>query len=264
MPDRRCVALVTTVHDPDGRLAPLLRRCGSGLGAYDSVEASVTDTTDAATLTLLRDLGVRVAIVPPGAAGDGQRQALRAGLEGGHSDCFVCDLDRWLHWSMSHHDELTGLPERLRRDHADAWYICLGRTARAMRTHPVTQAFPETMTNRALSNVAGRALDATAGAAWIRQPAARLIVEGSSELSKATDLEWPGLVLRADANRLAGLLLEGLEFETPDGYPAEIAASGSLEAWISATYDPPRMVRERLQLAADSVAALIRVTSQSG
>ena len=34
---------------------------------------------------------------------------------------------------------------------------------------------------------------------------------------------------------------------------------GSREAWIEATYDRPAVMRERLQLAADSIAALMRV-----
>ncbi len=256
-------ALVTTAHDPEGRLAPFLETCVRGLGAYGAVFASVTETTHAATLGILRDHDVNVAIEAPGAAGDGQRRALRAANRVGFVECFVCDLDRWLHWSRSHPGELTGLAERMRHDHPEAWYVCLGRTARAMETHPVTQILPETMTNRALSQIAGLALDATAGAAWIRSPAALLILDGSTEASKATDLEWPGLVLRADRSRLAGAFVEGLEFETPDAYAREIAASGSLDAWIRATYDQPWVIRERLRLAADSVAAMIRVTDRS-
>lgn len=255
-------ALVTTVHDPDGRLVRFLDRNGPSLRLYGGSFASVTASTDPRLSSALNDHGVHVETSPSGAAGDGQRNALRSAIRAGYPECFVCDFDRWLHWADSHADELATLAFRLERDHPDAWYVCLGRTERALLTHPVTQILPETMTNRALSHVAGTALDATAGAAWIRLPAATLILDRSTETSKATDLEWPGLVLRADRTRLAGAFLEGTEFETPDAYATEIAASGSLETWMRATYDQPPVARDRLQLAADSVSALIRVTDR--
>jgi hypothetical protein len=181
------------------------------------------------------------------------------GLAAGHEDLFVCDFDRWLHWAGAFPDELEDLRRRMGEEFGEAWYVCLGRTARAHATHPQTQVLAETATNRALSAVLGRTVDATAGASWIRREAARLIVEQAVERSKATDLEWPGLVLRVDPDRVQGVFVEGLEFETPDAYPAEIAAAGSREAWIAATYDRPAVMRERLQLAADSISALVRV-----
>src|SRR5690606_4801185 len=134
-------------------------------------------------------------------------------------------------------DELADLSRRITSDHATAWYVCLGRTERALATHPMAQVLPESLTNRALSAEAGTCLDATAGGAWIRLEAARLILAGSTAMSKATDLEWPGLVLSVDQSRVQGAFLEGLEFETADAYSDEIEALGSREAWIRATYD---------------------------
>ena len=81
--------------------------------------------------------------------------------------------------------------------------------------------------------------------------------------TKATDLEWPGLIIRADRKRVQGAFLEGLEFETADAWPEEIARLGSVEAWMQDTYDQPRTLRDRLQLAADSITALMEVTGES-
>lgn len=131
-----------------------------------------------------------------------------------------------------------------------------------MATHPVAQSLPEAATNRALSTVAGKSLDATAGASWIRLEGTRLVLSGSTVTTKATDLEWPGLILRVDSTRVQGASFEGLEFETADGYQEEIAAMGSVEAWIRVTYDRPRVLHDRLQLAADSITALMTVTSE--
>ena len=257
MPDQS--ALITTVHDPEGRLLPGFREAGTRLARYAGVYAFVTEPTDGELIEWLREAGVRVETGPAGMPGEGQRRALAAGVEAGHADFLTCDFDRWLHWARCFPVELDALPGRIRREHPGAWYVCLGRTERALATHPMAQVLPETATNRALVAVTGMRLDATAGASWVRREAAALILEGSIETSKATDLEWPGLVLRAGPARVAGVFLEGLEFETADGYADEIAAAGSREAWIAATYDRPEVLRERLQLAADSIAALMRV-----
>lgn len=256
-------ALIMTVHDPGRRLLRSLEEHGGALAAYAGVYAFATFNTDARVIEAMRVAGVQVELGPSGVAGAGQRQVLATAVEGGHEEMFCCDFDRWLHWAGSYPMELAGLADRMSRDHADAWYICLGRSDRALDTHPVAQSLPEAITNRALSVMAGRRLDATAGAAWIRPPAVRLILEGSTAASKATDLEWPGLVLGAHPARVQGAFLEGLEFETADAYPDEIARLGSREAWIRETYDRPDVLRDRLQLAADSITALMRVTSDA-
>jgi hypothetical protein len=253
-------AFLTTVHDPDGRLFRRHTDVGGALASYCAAYAFVTESTDVRIVEALQAAGVEVSLGQTGVPGIGQRQVLAAAVQAGHGEMFYCDYDRWLHWAAAFPDELASLPGRVRREYAGAWYICLGRTDRALATHPAAQSLPEAITNRALWAVAGQCLDATAGAAWIRSPGAKLILEGSTARSKATDLEWPGLVLRADPRRVHGVFLEGLEFETPDGYAEEIAKLGSLDAWIRETYDKPRVLRDRLQLAADSITALLDVT----
>jgi hypothetical protein len=262
LPQNPAPALVTTVHDRDGRLLRFLARSVEVLSRYGAIYASITNQTDPRIAEALHCLDANVDVGPTGAPGEGQRRALAAAFRGGHSDLFVCDFDRWLHWHCAYPDELADLPRRIASDHASAWYICLGRTERALATHPTAQVLPETLTNRALSAVAGTRLDATAGGAWIRPEAARLILTGSIATSKATDLEWPGLVLAIDRSRVQGAFLEGLEFETADAYSEEIAALGSREAWIRDTYDRPQVLHDRAQLAADSITALLRVTGE--
>lgn len=256
-------ALITTVHDPARRLLRSLEKHSEALAAYGRVYAFATVNTDTRVIEAMGAAGVQIELGPSGVAGAGQRQVLATAAESGHEEIFCCDFDRWLHWARSFPGELAALADRMSLDHPDAWYVCLGRSERALGTHPVAQSFPEAITNRALSTVAGRRLDATAGAAWIRPAAARLILEGSTATSKATDLEWPGLVLGAHPARVQGAFLEGLEFETADAYPDEIARLGSLDAWMRETYDRPHILRDRLQLAADSITALMRVTGDA-
>ena len=210
----------------------------------------------------LETLGARV--VPGGQTGEGRRAALRAAGDA-FPDCLSCDLDRWLHWATAWPRELAALPARiarLRKRGPTPWYVCLGRTGRAFRTHPAAQRLPEAATNRALTRAAGRPLDAVAGAAWLTPEAVTLILSESVEPTASTDLEWPALILRRDPARLYGLRCEGLEWETPDFHPAAIAAAGGLDAWVRATFDTPAMWAARLDLAAASTVALTRVLSE--
>ncbi|MBA2470397.1 MAG: hypothetical protein H0V37_13415 [Chloroflexia bacterium] len=260
---RQLPAFITTVHDPERRLLAMIEGSGAALAAYRAVYAFVTEPTHPQIIEALLAAGVSVDVGPAGASGVGQRRVLAIAVAAEHEDIFYCDFDRWLHWAGSYPQELSGLADRIEEHHADAWYICLGRSDRALATHPIAQSLPEHITNRALSTVAGTRLDATAGAAWIRSAGTRLILAGSTATTKATDLEWPGLVIRAERERVQGAFLEGLEFETADAYPAEIARLGSVDAWMQDTYDRPQVFRDRLQLAADSIAALMDVTGES-
>lgn len=247
--------LITTIHDPDRRMVDFIEASVERLAMYADVFASVTDQTSGATVSRLCRAIKNVEIVPTGAPGSAQRRALRSAAEAGHQSFFYCDFDRWLHWNARFPEELADLPRRISSDHSQAWYVCLGRTERAFSTHPAAQRLPEEATNRALTAVLGRRVDATAGAAWIGIEASRHILEGSVANSKATDLEWPGLVTRA-GGQVDGVFLDGLEFETADFYSDECMRLGSIEAWIQQTYDRPEVLQQRLQLAVDSIAAM--------
>jgi hypothetical protein len=257
---------VATLHDPAGSTLPFLasESIARTLGGYAAVAVALTIASDPRVGAKLQELGVRV--VSGGLTGEGRRAALQAGGPD-HGAYFACDFDRWLHWVTTWPEELAMLPERVARlgsgRRPPPWYVCLGRTARAFRTHPAAQRLPETATNRALSLTAGQSLDAVAGAAWLTAEAAMIILAESCESTAATDLEWPALILRRDATRLRGLRCEGLSWETPDFHAADIAAAGGLRAWTRAIYDKPAMWSSRLRLAADSTAALVRVLGES-
>ncbi len=252
-------ALAATLHDPEGRLLPALRERVDRLAGYRRVCVAATEATDAQVVALLRDRGV---IVVPGDArvGEARRAALRGAVGDGNA-ILACDFDRWLHWAGRFPEELAATPARLARRRPPPWYACLGRTARAFATHPAVQRAAEGATNRALSLALGRRLDATAGACWLAPAGAALVLRESVEATNATDLEWPALVYRTDPRRLAFLAVEGLEFETAAFFAEEVAAAGGEAAWVRDRYDRPEVWRDRLRLAADSVAAACRVLS---
>jgi hypothetical protein len=254
-------ALVATLHDPDAACLPFLDRRDvvAALGWYPMVSVAATVVTDPRVTSRLRDL--RVQVVEGGATGVARRAALEA-IPADLASSNI-DFDRWLHWLTSWPDELEHLPARIdrvaARQTAAPWCVLLGRTARAFATHPQVQRLPETATNRTLSLVVGKSLDAVSGAVWLSPEGREIVLASSVEESAATDLEWAGLILRRDPARLHGLRFEGLEWETPDFHAAAIAAAGGEEPWTRATFDTPALWTARLQLAATSVSALQRV-----
>jgi hypothetical protein len=259
-------ALVATLHDPQGACLPFLD-CDAVIAAlalYPLVTVAVTLDSDRQLTARLTALGAQ--IVLGGRTGEGRRAALAAAFP--HANAYLnCDFDRWLHWAVHWPEELAALPARVSKlgksEQSGPWCVCLGRTARAFRTHPLTQRVPEAATNRALSLAAGRRLDAVSGATWLSLEGAQLVIAESCEPSAATDLEWAALILRRDPARLRGLRCEGLEWETPDFHAAEIATAGGRDAWTRAVFDTPAMWAARLRLAADSTAALQRVMAGS-
>jgi hypothetical protein len=259
-------ALVSTLHDPCGAVLSFLKRQAvpTALAAYPMVIVAATPETDRRVAARLDECGVRV--VAGGQTGVGRRAALAAAVPQSRA-YFSCDFDRWLHWATCWPEELAALPDRVARlardDRRRPWCVCLGRTARAFRTHPAAQRLPEAATNRALSLAAGRPLDAVAGAVWLSPEGATIVLAESREPTAATDLEWAALILRRDPARLRGLRCEGLEWETPDFHAAAIAAAGGLANWTRAVFDTPAMWAVRLRLAADSATALDRVLNEA-
>jgi hypothetical protein len=229
---------------------------------YAGAYVCATDTTDERVVASLRQLGAVVIGQPVGCPGAGRRAALTAAVEAGHAVFFACDLDRWLHWVGRFPEELAVLPQRIAKRHPRPWFACIGRSARAFASHPLVQRTAEGATNRALSIAVGRRIDATAGACWLSREAAHIVLAGSREPTAATDVEWPALVYRADARRLAYVAVEGLEFETAEFSAGAVAAAGGFDPWVRTTYDRPEVWAARLRLAADSVVALSRVLAQ--
>ena len=252
-------AFAATVHDPTGALLPTLARHAEGFARYRATYVCATELTHLSVAEALEHRGATVEWQPAGVPGQGRRRSVELALRDGHPSVLYVDFDRWLHWSHTFPDELQNLPARIAAEAPGAWYVCLGRTPRAFATHPEVQRVAERATSRALELVIGRPIDATAGGCWLSREAAELIVAHSTERTMGTDLEWPALIWRRDPSRLAAIEVEGLEFESAAFAAEAIAAAGGLDAWIERTYQTPAMWRQRLQLAADSVAALDRV-----
>ncbi|MFN8511658.1 MAG: hypothetical protein U0841_03500 [Chloroflexia bacterium] len=74
-----------------------------------------------------------------------------------------------------------------------------------------------------------------------------------------TDGEWPMLLRRAQEGfRCEQVLTEGLEFETADRFPDEVARAGGLAAWNAARDREADRWVFRTRLAGDIVAGALR------
>jgi len=258
------VALALTVHEPDGRLLPLLEAQLPALARlYAALVALCSRQTHPDILALLRAQGTLVHVDEeerPGILGVGavRREALRAGLAAGTTHIHLCDFDRALHWMARHATELEQVAGSVSR----CDFLVLGRTHRAWATHPAYQTETEALFNRAFFLATRLPWDVGAGSRGVSRPAAERVLALSTDPTVGTDAEWPLLLLQADSASEPALCLgyqacEGLEFETADRFGLEIEAAG-YAAWLARMEADPRRWAFRLQVAHLIAAAIAR------
>lgn len=228
---------------------------------YQAVAIVPTSATSRRLLDALRGFVVEPTSESDGGAiGIGRRHALRLGLGTGATHLHYCDFDRVLHWIGHHPEELASVLDGV--THHD--YLMLGRTARAFATHPRVQRDTEAITNHAFSLWFGEAVDVAAGSCGVSREAAELLLRRSTARTNATDAEWPALIRLSPGMAIGHVKTEGLEFETPDYFPDEIAAAGSLEAWLEERSESLGSWIGRTRLTLESLQALAGAIRSEG
>lgn len=254
--------LASTLHDPEGRMAPLLAAHLPSLARrYAGGVVVASPETVASTLRAVAEAGFEVCAdaTSRGAIGEARRRALAGALRLGAEAIHYCDFDRLLHWQATYPDELARVVARCGR----APYLIIGRTSRAFATHPLVQIDAEAATNHAISRLLGREVDVTAGSCGCSAAGARLILAHSVAPTNATDGEWPAIVALLGNGALDYVETEGLEFETGDLYPEEVAALGGYDAWLAARSIPLEAWESRLRLAHETICAALAIVRQA-
>ena len=252
------VMLVSTLHDPDGRMVEATERLlGQLMELYEGIAVVATPSTSPRLLGALSGTTVESIEESNGAVGVGRRHALRLGLRPGASHLHYCDFDRVLHWIGRYPSELAATVSAIQSHD----YLMIGRTERAFATHPRVQVDTEGITNHAFSLWYGEPVDVAAGSCGVSRRAARLLLERSTAPTNATDTEWPAIVRMAGMG-VGFIRTEGLEFETPDYFGEEIATAGSLESWMEQRSRPLEAWVSRTRLALESLEALRAVENQ--
>ncbi|MGE5619614.1 MAG: hypothetical protein ACM3US_10195 [Sphingomonadaceae bacterium] len=250
------VTLVSTLHDPTGRMVDAATRLYSRLAdLYQGVVVVPTSSTSPRLLDSLGGAVVQTLAESDGSIGVGRRHALRLGIELGAAHLHYCDFDRILHWIGHYPRELASVLEAIQQHD----YLIIGRTERAFATHPRVQRDTETITNHAFSLWYGEPVDVTAGSCGLSRRAADLLLRRSTAPTNATDAEWPALVRQAAGYRVGSVQTEGLEFETPDYFRDEIEQAGSLERWLEERSKPLTAWITRTRLTLDSLQAALAV-----
>lgn len=258
MTARPPVALASTLHDPQAADLPSLVAALPALAArYAGIVIFATVETPEAAYAPLLAHGARVTRHPTDYREIGWRRLGAVQIAATIAETVhLCDFDRLLHWWHNWPDELDMVLARL----TDADLTLLGRTERAWATHPANQRETEQLANRLVSQLYGAEIDVCSGSRGLSRRAIAYLAENGRERSVGTDGEWPILLGRAGGFHCAQILTEGLEFESGDRFPAEIAAAGGLASWNARNdRDAARWVF-RTRLAGGITAAALRAS----
>jgi hypothetical protein len=208
------ISLATTLHDSTGwTLQPLTETAKLLDECYDNRFTVVTDRTKPEVVEALRENGW-IIVEPKSQVGvqhitDSRRRALRASLEHGSDFTHLVDMDRALHWALSYPEELKKVTAAI----PEHDFLILGRTRRAMDTHPRNQVETEALANKVFSLIVGRDMDITAASRGISREAAETILSHSRGRFFDSDSEWP-IILHCNGYKLNYTEVEGLEWET--------------------------------------------------
>ena len=252
------VALALIQYDPIGalfdqtvRILPRLQR------AFADIAVFANAATAPHSIDELRRRGVRVMAeatqVGLNHLGWFRRSAVQLALQGPCPFMLYCDFDRILHWMEFHPQELVEVAQRL----TGYDFAVLGRTPRAFATHPRIQRDTEAIINHVFERVSGLAWDTGAGARGLSRRAAEMIVSGCPDDRVSNDVTWPLCLHQHREFTLGYIETEGLEFETPDRFPADVARAGGVAQWSEQLDDDPQHWAKRLELARIEVEAML-------
>ncbi len=246
------VSLAATHHDPEGRMHQQIQRVLPVLGRiFSGMAIQASHDTYKPSLDFLVEAGAVVALGPPEQAverfklGQVRRDAVALALQSSSPFILHCDLDRALHWAERYPKELADVAAQVTQYD----FTVLGRTRRALESHPRIQRDTESIVNHVFAQVSGLAWDVTAAARGLARRAAEAILAGCPDQQVSTDVTWTLFVQQAEGFSLGYVETEGLEFETADRYGDQIAAAGGLAQWMAQLDADPRRWAQRLDMA---------------
>jgi hypothetical protein len=202
------IALLTVTHDPKGKNIELFKQLLKEIeGIYEELYITISDESSIELIKEIERSQFTVKIIPKKGAAQARREVVKFGLAGQSQHFHYCDFDRLLTWSKNHLEELKNAVS----DMPNHDYLILGRTERAMNTHPLEWIETEKITNKICSLELGKEVDITAGSCSFSRESAKYINNFSKE--KMTDAEWAMIIQRIAKLNVGFAPVEGLEYQ---------------------------------------------------
>jgi hypothetical protein len=224
--DRMKIALVTVTHDPSGRNMSLFQELQAELEAlYSELFITISEETSQYLVDLIDKSKFQTKMIPKLGVAHARREAVAFGLSGTSQHFHYCDFDRLLAWAKKHLSELKNVVSKIPQHD----YLVIGRTERALNTHPIHWVETEKITNKICSLELGKEVDIAAGTCSYSRVSGNYIKKYSKE--KMTDAEWAMIVQRIAKLNVDYIPLDGLEYdEAINGLNRKVSES---EAWLS-------------------------------
>lgn len=202
------IALVTVTHDPDGKNIVLFKELKQNFKElYTELFITVSEESSLELINEIIDSEFNYKVIAKKGAAYARREALKLALEGNSLHYHYCDLDRILTWGKRHLTELKKVVKNMPNHE----YLIIGRTDKAMNTHPIEWIETEKITNKIFSLELGKEVDVTVGSCAFSRNSAEFINKYSKE--KMTDAEWPMIVSRIAKRQVDYCSVEGLEYQ---------------------------------------------------
>ncbi|RDI45595.1 hypothetical protein [Falsibacillus pallidus] len=220
------IGLLTVTHDPNGKNINFFKALQEDLEEiYPALFITISDQSSSELIKEMERSKFNVKIIPKLGAAQARREVVNFGLSGDNDYFHYCDFDRLLTWGKTYLDELRTIVAEI--PHYD--YQILGRTDRAMNTHPEEWIETEKISNKICSLELGKTVDITAGSCSFSRQSAELINEHSKE--KMTDAEWAMIVRRIGHLSVEYSAVEGLEYhEEINGVSRQ---NGTSHEWLA-------------------------------
>jgi hypothetical protein len=201
--------------------------------------------------------GAQVAVAPRPSCQ--RHEVLRLASASGATHVHCADGDRLLHWAAARPGELRAAVAAVGRSEC----LILGRSARALATHPRALRETEALINAVGAYLLGQPVDLGGGSRGFSRAAARAVVRNAVPEGFG-GAAWPLLAQRAGF-RVDHLAVDGLDWETPDHHQEHVADPERQRRLAEAhDRDPERWARRTqlaLQIVQEALAAAARPLS---
>jgi hypothetical protein len=250
------VCLISPLHDPDGKLLPMLSTYGSALTKLYSgnIGVSVTDQTQPQMITLLKKCGIycRIVSTEHRFIGEDMKNTLKLGLHFKTHAIHFVDFDRALHWVKKFPIELRDIVRLVASSNG---FISFVRTKRAFLTHPYTQQSTEKVINMIASEEAKRTVDIMSGSFAFETSFAKIAIQELKRKDFGVYAEFLMIALRHKF-LIDTIEVDGLEWETPDQFQDEIRRT-SYDTWLH-NFQSLSEWQKRIALLEDSLDTLLQ------